>query len=112
VINPNHTANLTAFYTFTKTKLCGLKLGVSGFYTGNRLGGYNNTNGQSQLGSRLLPLTGFATVDVSAAYSIKKISLQCKLSNILNTVNYLVHDNYSIAPIAPRQLTATVGYKF
>ncbi|MCW3110667.1 MAG: TonB-dependent siderophore receptor [Segetibacter sp.] len=112
VINPDHTANLTAFYTFTKTSLHGLKMGISGFYTGNRLGGYNNTVGQSQSGSRLLPLKGFATFDISAGYGIGKFSLLCKLSNVFNTHNYLVHDNYSIAPIAPRQVTATVGYKF
>jgi len=112
VINPNHTANLTAFYTFTKTALHGLKLGVSGFYTGNRLGGYNNTIGQTQIGSRLLPLKGFTTVDLSAAYSYKKFTLQCRVSNIFNTLNYLVHDNYSITPVTPRQLTSTISYKF
>jgi iron complex outermembrane recepter protein len=111
VINPNNTANLTAFYTFTKKSLHGLKLGISGFYTGNRLGGYNNTVGQVQIGSRLLPLTGFTTVDISAGYSIGKFVLQCKLSNIFNKLNYLVHDNYSITPITPRAVTATVSYK-
>ncbi len=108
VINPRNTANLTTFYTFTKTSLRNLKLGVSAFYTGRRLGGYNNTVGQTQTGSRLIPLSGFATVDISAGYVIGKFSLLCKLSNIFNTVNYLVHDNYSITPITPTQLTATV----
>ncbi|MDB5276738.1 MAG: TonB-dependent receptor [Ferruginibacter sp.] len=112
VINPHHTANFTAFYTFKKTAVKGLKLGITGFYTGDRLGGYNNTIGQVQLGSRLLPLQGFTTVDLSAGYSIKKLSLQCKLANVFNKVNYLVHDNYSITPITPRQVVATVGYKF
>lgn len=112
VINPKHTGNFTAFYTFTQTKLRGFKLGISSFYTGSRLGGYNNTVQQTQLGSRLLPLTGFVTIDVSTGYGIGKFSLLCRLSNLFNIVNYLVHDNYSIAPIAPRQVTATVGYKF
>lgn len=112
VINPRHTANFTAFYTFSQSKLKGLKLGVSSFYTGSRLGGYNNTIGQTQLGSRLIPLSGFATIDLTAGYRIKKISLLCKLSNIMNTVNYLVHDNYSIAPIAPRQISVTIAYRF
>lgn len=112
VINPRNTANLTFFYTFMQSKLKGLKLGIAGFYTGSRLGGYNNTIGQTQLGSRLIPLTGFTTIDISAGYSIKKISFLCKLSNVCNTINYLVHDNYSIAPIAPRQISATIGYKF
>jgi iron complex outermembrane receptor protein len=110
VINPRHTANLTCFYTFTKTSLKGLKLGMAGFYTGDRFGGYNNTVGQTQTGSRLLPLSGFTTVDLSVGYGINQFSLLCKLSNVFNTVNYLVH--YSITPINPTQFMATVGYKF
>lgn len=112
VINPRHTANFTAFYTVQKNKLKGLKLGIASFYTGSRYGGYNNTVGQTQLGSRLIPLSGFVTMDLSAGYQFKKISLLCKLSNITNTLNYLVHDNYSIAPIAPRQVSVTISYKF
>ncbi|HMG68984.1 MAG TPA: TonB-dependent receptor, partial [Chitinophagaceae bacterium] len=112
VINPNHTGNLMAFYTFTKTALRGLKLGIAGYYTGNRLGGYNNTIGQPQIGSRLLPLKGFTTFDISAGYAIKKFSLLCKLSNVFDTRNYLVHDNYSVTPLTPRQVIATVGYRF
>jgi iron complex outermembrane receptor protein len=112
VINPKHTANFTAFYTIPESKLKGLKLGIAAFYTGSRFGGYNNTVGQTQLGSRLIALSGFATIDLSAGYQFKKISLLCKLSNITNTLNYLVHDNYSIAPIAPRQVSATISYKF
>ena len=107
-----HTANATDFYTFTISALRNLKLGVAAFYTGKRFGGYNNTVGQVQIGSRLLPLEGFTTVDLSAGYSLKHFSLLLKLANITNTVNYLVHDNYSIAPVTPRSVVATIGYKF
>ena len=109
---PSNTANATVFYTFSGKTLKGLKIGATGFYTGSRLGGYNNTVGQSISGSRIVPLSGFTTIDFSAGYTYKKVSLQCKLSNIFNTLNYLVHDNYSITPIAPRALMATVSYKF
>jgi iron complex outermembrane receptor protein len=108
---PAHTANATIFYTFNKI-LKGLKIGGTGFYTGARFGGYNNTVGQTVLGSRIVALSGFTTIDLSAGYTYKNISLQCKLSNIFNTLNYLVHDNYSITPIAPRSVMATVSYKF
>jgi iron complex outermembrane receptor protein len=112
VINPRNTGNLAVFYTFDKTSVKGLKLGISAFYTGDRFGGYNNTIGQTQLGSRLLPLTGFTTIDFSAGYAIGKFALLGKLSNLFNTRNYLVHDNYSITPVTPRQLTVTLDYKF
>ncbi len=112
VINPRNTANLTAFYTFSKNALRGLKVGASGFYTGNRVAGYNNTVGQTQIGSRLLPLKGFTTFDLSAAYTYQKFTLQGKLANVFNTLNYLVHDNYSVTPVTPRQVIATLSYKW
>lgn len=108
---PAHTGNATLFYTFNKV-LKGLKLGATGFYTGARLGGYNNTVGQSISGSRIVPLTGFTTIDLSAGYTYNSWSLQFKLSNLFNALNYLVHDNYSITPIAPRQLMMTASYRF
>jgi iron complex outermembrane receptor protein len=100
------------FYVFHNNALKGFKVGASGFYTGSRFGGYNNTIGQSVLGSRMVPLKGFTTMDLSAGYTYKTISLQCKLSNIFNTLNYLIHDNYSITPIPPRALLVTASYQF
>jgi iron complex outermembrane receptor protein len=35
-----------------------------------------------------------------------------KLSNVTNTLNWYVHENYSVNPIPPTQLMATVSYKF
>ena len=37
--NPAHSANATVFYTFDHGNVKGLKLGVSGFYTGKRYEG-------------------------------------------------------------------------
>ncbi|UHG94270.1 TonB-dependent receptor [Spirosoma oryzicola] len=110
--NPAHTANATIFYTFDRSPLRGLKLGASAFYTGNRYGGNNNQYGQTPAFSRLIPLTGFTTVDLSAGYGFRKVSVLAKVSNITNALNYLIHDRYSIMPIPPRQFTATVSYRF
>jgi iron complex outermembrane receptor protein len=112
VNNPAHTFNGSLFYTFDLPALRGLKLGASAFYTGARFGGYNNTINQTQKYSRLIPLSGFTTVDLSAGYAYKRFSLLGKVSNIGNTLNYLIHDNYSITPIAPRQFLTTLSYKF
>ncbi|MCE6992471.1 TonB-dependent receptor [Dyadobacter sp. CY323] len=110
--NPAHSANATMFYTFDHGKIKGLKVGASGFYTGKRYGGVNNTFGQTPEFSRLVPLTGFVTFDLSAGYSFKSISLLAKVSNIFNELNYIAHDRYSINPIPPRQVTATLSYRF
>lgn len=112
VNTPEHTANGSVFYTFSKGTFNGLKLGASVFYVGDRFGGWNNMIGQSQTYSRLIAVDGFTTIDISAGYSIKRFSVLAKLSNLTNAYNYYVHENYSINPIAPRQLVATVAYKF
>jgi iron complex outermembrane receptor protein len=110
--NPKHTANASAFYSFTENTLKGLKIGASVFYIGDRFGGYNNTVNQAQTYSRLIAVKGYTTVDVSAGYSFRKVSVLAKASNITNTLNWNVHENYSVNPIAPTQFTATLSYKF
>jgi len=108
---PANTANGSAFYSFDN-KLKGFKIGASIFYTGDRFGGWNNKKDQDQNYSRLIAVNGFTTLDISAGYSLKNISLLTKLSNVANTYNQYVHENYSINPIAPRQFIATIQYKF
>jgi iron complex outermembrane receptor protein len=112
VNTPAHTANTSVFYTIQKGSLKGVKIGAAAFYTGERFGGWNNTQQQTQAFSRLIRVNGFSTVDISAGYTLKKISLMAKLSNLFNTYNYYVHENYSINPIAPRQLIGTLAYRF
>ncbi|RZK46251.1 MAG: TonB-dependent receptor, partial [Pedobacter sp.] len=112
VNTPSHTANGSVFYTFSRGALDRLKIGASLFYVGDRFGGWNNTVGQTQTYSRLMRVEGFTTIDISAGYSIKQFSLMAKLSNLGNAYNYYVHENYSINPIPPRQVIATVAYRF
>jgi iron complex outermembrane receptor protein len=110
---PKHTANTSVFYTFSSGDVKGLKAGVSAFYLGKRWAGFNNTIGQAaSLGNRLVPVSGFTTVDVSLGYTFRKVSLLGKVSNIGDVLNYNVHENYSVNPIAPRQFIATATYRF
>jgi iron complex outermembrane recepter protein len=100
------TANLSVFSNYKK-----FRFGATSFYTGKRTAGFNNTKLQSQTYNRLFQTDGFVTIDVSAAYQAKKFSVTAKVSNITNTLNYILHENYSINPIPPRQLMATIAYK-
>ncbi|AMR32822.1 TonB-dependent receptor [Mucilaginibacter sp. PAMC 26640] len=109
---PKHTANASAFYNFLDGSLKGFRAGVSVFYLGNRISGFLNTVGQSQTGSRLVYVPKFTTVDASIGYTYKKISIIGKISNIGDVLNWNVHENYSINPIAPRQFLTTLSYKF
>jgi iron complex outermembrane recepter protein len=123
VNNPLHTANGTLFYTFGKGVLRGLKVGMTVVYTGDRFAGWNTdvvkkTNSQGQIiapftyRSRIFAVDGYTTIDLSAGYSYKKVSVMAKVSNLTNTLNYYVHENYSVNPVAPTQFIATVSYKF
>ena len=112
VNSPAHTANASAWYNFSTGLLNGLKVGAAVYYVGDRFGGWNNTIDQAQNYSRLMPVDGFTTVDLSAGYSYKKLSLLARVTNLGNVYNYYVHENYSINPIPPRQFIATVAYRF
>jgi iron complex outermembrane receptor protein len=118
VRTPANTANLSFFYTLPSGILKGMSFGAIGNYIGNRLGGWNNQvvidpkTGVQTILDREIPLEGYTTIDVSAGYTWKKFSILCKLSNITNELNYTVHENYSINPIAPRQVLTSLRYKF
>ncbi|WP_143308988.1 TonB-dependent receptor [Chitinophaga vietnamensis] len=112
--NPNHTANASVFYTLQQTRLKGLKVGAGFYYLGQRFAGWNNTldaNGNIAK-NRLISVPGYATLDLSAGYNFKRFAVMGKVSNITNTYNYYVHENYSINPIPPTQFTGTVSYRF
>lgn len=122
---PASTANLSFFYTLQNGKLKGLSFGALANYIGDRLGGWNDdyvwtpvtpaTNPATYtvtIRDRDIPIQGYTTVDLSLGYNWKKFSVLCKLSNITNELNYTVHENYSVNPIAPRQVLGSIKYKF
>lgn len=109
VNTPAHTANATAFYRFQSGTLNGFKLGTGIYYVGERIAGWNFTYGNER---PQFPVKAFTTIDVSAGYDYKKLSVMAKLANVTNTYNYYVHENYSINPVPPRNFMVTVGYKF
>ena len=115
VNNPGHTANGSIFYSFGG-RLEGFKIGTTIVYLGNRYAGWNTdvlTTGPVTYRDRLIPVSGYTTVDLSAGYTFrKKIAVMAKVSNLTNTYNVNVHENYSVNPIPPTQFSATVSYKF
>ena len=96
VRTPAVTANASVFYTLPKY-VKGLKLGVSAFYTGDRLAGWNNTKypAANQV-NRIVKLGGFTTVDFSVGYQFKKFLVQGKVGNLFDVVDYNIHENYSV----------------
>jgi iron complex outermembrane receptor protein len=126
---PQTTANLSFFYKVPNGFFKGVSVGAIGNYIGERLGGWNDdylwtavkptpANPKPDpayivtIRDRDIPLEGYTTIDVSAGYEWRKFSILCKLSNITNELNYTVHENYSVNPIAPRQIMTSLRYKF
>ena len=112
---PQHTANLSFFYKLPSGMFKNLSFGAIGNYTGNRVAGWNNQINPTYpngIYDREIPLNGYTSIDASVGYDWKNISILCKLSNITNELNYTVHENYSVNPIAPRQVMTSIRYKF
>lgn len=115
VRTPQNTANLSFFYTLQNGTLKGLSFGAIGNYVGKRIGGWNNTIDSEKpngINDRAIPLDAYTLIDFSVGYSWKNFSILAKVSNITDELNYDVHENYSVNPLAPRQYTATLKYKF
>lgn len=121
---PRNTANLSFFYKLPSGALKGLTFGAIGNYIGDRTGGWNDRYVWTEnkpsttpktytvtIEDRDIPLKGYTTIDASVGYEWKKISILCRLSNITNELNYTVHENYSVNPIAPRQVMVSLKYK-
>lgn len=126
---PKNTANLSFFYKLPTGLLKGITFGAIGSYVGDRTGGWNDdylwtpvkpspANPKPDpaytvtIRDRDIPLEGYVTIDASLGYEWKKFSILCRLSNITNELNYTVHENYSVNPIAPRQIMTSLRYKF
>jgi iron complex outermembrane recepter protein len=110
--NPNHTANASIYYTFSDTKLKGLNLGLTAMYFGERVAGRSTRLTIVNDTYKLIPLNAYTQIDLSAGYNFTKFSVRAKVSNLLNELSYNVHDDNSVNPIAPRQLSVTVGYRW
>ena len=110
--NPNHTANASVYYTFSNTKLKGLNVGLTAMYFGERMAGRSTRLTVKNDTYKLIPLNAFTQIDLNAGYNFTKFSIRAKVSNLLNELSYNVHDDNSVNPIAPRQLSVTVAYKW
>ena len=113
VRTPATTANASVFYTFNNY-VKGLKLGASVYFVGDRIAGWNDTKATNQTRNgitRMFDVDDYVTAAVSLGYEFKKFSVMGKVGNLFDTVNYNVHENYSVNPITPRNFYVTLTYK-
>jgi len=108
---PNHTANMHIYYTVKPTYILhGLNAGIGIYYVGERVAGRSTT--KANPGYALMPVPEYFLFETSVGYTYQNVYFRFKVNNILNQLSYNVHDDNSVNPIAPRQFTATVAYKF
>jgi iron complex outermembrane recepter protein len=110
--NPKHTANFSANYNFETGKLKGLNLGFISTYFGERFAGRSFIVTSPNSGRQLIPLSDYFQLDTTLGYTYKGFGVRAKLANITNVLNYNVHDDNSLNPIAPRNYSVSVSYKF
>lgn len=110
--NPQHTANLSVFYTFDQSNFLNrFTVGVNSQYVGNRVAGRSTRLNISNDAFKLMTIPDYVLVDLSLNYSYQKFGIRTRVSNVLNVLSYNVHDDNSVNPIAPRQFSTTISYK-
>jgi iron complex outermembrane receptor protein len=109
---PKNTANLNFNYNFESGKLKGLNIGLVNTYIGSRAAG-RSTNLTTPTDPRKpVSLPDYIQNDATIGYKCNKITIRGKVSNIFNVLSYNVHDDNSVQPIAPTNLSITVNYTF
>lgn len=110
--NPSNTANASLYYTFNNSSaLSGFNAGVSVLYFGKRFAGRSTRLNVVNDNFKLIPLPAFNQIDATIGYTKNKLSIRLKLANVTNELSYFVHDDNSVNPIAPREISATVSLK-
>ena len=110
--NPNHTANASIQYQVMDNKNGSFNIGFTSVYIGTRYAGRPTRVQVAGDAYRLTPVSDYFQFDGTASYTFKNISVRAKLANIFNVLSYNVHDDNSVNPIAPRNISATLCVKF
>ena len=110
--NPNHTANASVQYEVSAGQLKGLNLGFVSAYIGTRYAGRSTRVQVANDAYRITEVSDYFQFDATAGYDFSKFALRAKLANIFNVLSYNVHDDNSVNPIAPRNFSASLTWKF
>jgi iron complex outermembrane receptor protein len=105
--NPRHTANLGVQYRHK-----GFQLGLTTVYIGERFAGRSTRVLVANDAYRLVALPAYLQSDLTAGYTNKKISLRARIANLGDVINFNVHDDNSVNPIAPRNYSVSLIYGF
>ncbi len=108
--NPKHTGNISLNYTIHNGIFKNLQLGLMNTYIGNRYAGRSTRVTVQNDNYKLIPLSSYLITDITASYMYKKFNIKTKLANVANVLNYNIHDDNSLNPIAPRNYSVSLIY--
>lgn len=103
---PRHAANLWTKYIFKNGSLKGLGAGIGVSYVSERLG---------QVGRRATAASypDYTLLNAVLYYKVKDVQLQLNVNNVLNRTYWISgYDNLRNFPGAPRNINASVTYRF
>ena len=103
---PRHAANLWTKYIFENGSLKGLGAGIGVSYASERLG---------QVGRRATAASypNYTLLNAVLYYKVKDVQLQLNVNNVLNRTYWISgYDNLRNFPGAPRNINASVTYRF
>ena len=103
---PRHAANLWTKYIFENGTLKGLGAGIGVSYASERLG---------QVGRRATAASypDYTLLNAVLYYKVKDVQLQLNVNNVLNRTYWISgYDNLRNFPGAPRNINASVTYRF
>lgn len=114
--SPRNSFNLWSRYDFESGPLENLGFGLGLAYVGNRAGLLPTQANDPRPGGGTMPLGSYFTVDLGIYYEpIENLNITLKATNLLDE-RYIENSGFAAElqtnPGTPRQLTATVRYKF
>ncbi len=110
--NPKNTANASAGYHVEKGAFKNMNLGFIAQYFGTRYAGRSTRLTVNNDAYRLIQLSDYFLLDFTLGYQWKKWKLNGKYANILNELNYNIHDDNSLNPLAPSNFSLQLSRNF
>ena len=110
--NPKNTANFNINYNFEGRKLNGLSVGLINTYFGTRYAGRPTRVQIANDSRKLIYVPDYFQIDATMAYAYSNWTIRAKISNLLNELNYNIHDDNSLNPITPRNYSIALTYDF
>ena len=113
---PEHTANGWVYYSFNKSALKGLSLGLGAYYVGEKPSNeylVKPDGHGTPVGTKPFNMPAYTTVNAQVAYATGDFTIRAFLNNLFDQVGYNAYFRGGyINQIDPRNFAVTLSYQF